>query len=470
MNNMSEILPPPSPDNQQQDNVMPLPKNTPVAEQNKSARDEPVEFNTGTNGPVLFGLLLILIVFVGFTIWAATAKLESAVSAPGTVVTESEIKTVQHLEGGIIKKILVDDGDTVHKGDTLIILDDTRAKASVEITRGQLYEALALAARLEAEAEEADKIKFPDRLLNDDSEKTREVMQDQRRLFDARRHSMQGQINILNQRISQYNEQIAGLKSQQKSREQQIKLYKQEIEGLEKLQASGNIAVNYVLDKKRQLEELQGEEGKFKADVAGALQGIGEAQLNIQQLHKNLHEEVIKELRDTRANIADLDQRLVAAQDTLDRTRITAPATGVVLGLSTHTIGGVVGPGVKILDIVPEGDELVFEVHVQTTDIDDVKVGQTATLRLSAFSYRHTIIIHGEVVNVSADTLKDPVTGQSYYDVKIRVPNSQLALLGDNKLVPGMPVQALIKTGDNTMLGYILGPLRDSLSRAFIEK
>lgn len=446
------------------------PQEIPEAILEKKALSAAADSQSNAAGPTIFGLLLIFVAFGGFTVWAAMAPLESAVSAPGSVVVESERKTVQHLEGGIIKQIFVKDGDYVEKGDVLLLLDDTRARAVVEIIRGQLIEALALAARLQAESEQADEITFPDELLQDDSTKIAEVVQDQRKLFEARRRSLQGEIDILNQRIAQFREEIAGLKAQQQSREGQIALFEKEIAGLETLEKTGNIAAHYVLEKKRQLQQLQGEEGKFRADVARATQSIGEAQLSIQQLQKDLREQVVMQLREVRATIADQRERLVAAQDTLDRIQVTAPESGVVLGLSAHTVGGVIGPGTRILEIVPQGEELIFEVRVQTTDIDDIAIGQRATIRLTAFSYRHTMIIEGEVIHASADSLADPDTGETYFAVKIRVPSDQFTLLGDNRLLPGMPVQALIKTGNNTMLGYIMAPLRDSLSQAFIEK
>jgi HlyD family type I secretion membrane fusion protein len=174
--------------------------------------------------------------------------------------------------------------------------------------------------------------------------------------------------------------------------------------------------------------------------------------------------------RDVQANIADLEERLVASEDTLARIKITSPASGVVIGLNTHTIGAVVAGGQTILEIVPQGEELIFEARVQTTDIDDIELGQRATVRLSAFSFRHTMLIDGLVIHASADSLTDPLTGESYFSVKIKVPHEEMTKLGEAILLPGMPVESLIKTGKSTMLGYIMAPIRDSLARAFIEK
>ena len=421
-------------------------------------------------GPVIFGLTLIFVAFGGFVLWAANAPLDSAVAAHGVIVVEGDRKIVQHLEGGIVKDILVKDGDFVEKGELLILLDDTRAKATVQIVSGQLNVSLALAARLKAEQYQTENISFPEALLKSEDEKNIEIMEGQKQLFEARKSSMRGEIGILNQRIAQFREEISGLISQQKSREEQIELFKGEILGLEELSDEGNIAVNFVLDKKRQLSNLQGEKGKFQSDVARARQGIGGAQLNITQLQKNLQEEVVMQYRDVQANIADLEERLVAVEDTLSRIRIISPSSGVVIGLSTHTIGAVISGGATILEIVPQGEELIFEARVQTTDIDDIELGQKATVRLSAFSFRHTMLIDGIVIHASADSLTDPLTGQSYFSVKIKVPVEELSKLGDSILLPGMPVESLIKTGKSTMLGYIMAPIRDSLARAFIEK
>ena len=436
-------------------------------------KEEPTTENdhrSNPHKPVLFGVLLILIAFGGFIVWAATAPLDSAVLASGVVVVEGQRKVVQHLEGGIVNKIYVKDGDTVNKGDVIILLDDTRAKAVLEIIKGQLYAAYALEARLISERDGTDEITFPDVLLLDNSENTIKIMEGQKQLFEARRHSLGGQIDILRQKIAQYQEEITGLQAQQVSREDQIALFEKELVGLEKLQSQKNIAENFVLEKKRELAELKGEQGKYQADVARARQGIGEAELSINQLSKNLREEVVLQLRDVQTTIADLEERLVTARDVLDRTRITAPASGVVIGLSIHTEGGVVASGKSILEIVPQNEALIFEARVQLTDIDDIELGQLATVRLSAFSFRNNLLIQGEVINVSADRLTDPMTGDPYYGVEIKVHNEELAKLGNNRLMPGMPVEAQIKTGKRTMLDYIITPFKDSFARAFKEK
>jgi len=204
--------------------------------------------------------------------------------------------------------------------------------------------------------------------------------------------------------------------------------------------------------------------------VAVSRQGIGESELHIQQINKNFREEVVTQLRAVQDNIADLEERSISAQDVLDRISIKAPASGIVIGLNVHTEGGVIAKGMTIMEIVPQDEELIFEARVNTTDIDDVELGQRASVRLSAFSFRNTLLIEGEVIHVSADSLADAYTGKSYYAVRIRVPLDELAKLGNARLHPGMPVEAQIKTGEQTMLAYILTPASDVLARAFKEK
>lgn len=426
--------------------------------------------HASTRGPLFFGVAVIILVFGGLIVWAATAPLDSAVLATGQVVVEGERKVVQHLEGGIVEEILVKDGDFVNKGDVLVVLDDTRAGSSLEIIKAQLYAAQALEARLLAERNDADQIQFPPALLEDPSPAVQKIIAGQQELFTAHRKTFTGQTQLLNQRIAQYREQITGKRAEQKSREQQIAIYHEEIAGLETLSAQGNVSKFYLLQKKRELARLEGEEGRYRSDVALLEQGIGEARLQIEQLTKSNMEEVVANLRQTQDEIAGLEERFIAARDVLERIRITAPASGVVIGLVVHTSGAVIGSGSKILEIVPQDAELIFEVRVPLTDIDDVEVGQKAVVRLSAFSFRNNLLIEGEVIHASADRVTDPQTGASYYDVRIRVPKEQLVTLGAARLQPGMPVEAQIKTGERTMLQYLLTPVTDIVARAFREK
>ncbi len=419
----------------------------------------------------MIGLLTIIIAFGGFGTWAALASLDSAAIAPGVVVVESDRKSVQHLEGGLVKDILVRDGHRVEKGDVLIRLEDTHARALHDIVRGELDAARAEESRLIAERDDRNDVVFPDELLaRARVAKVRKALEGQRSLFNARRNALRGQVAILEQSIAQFREEIEGLKSQQAAREQQLKILRDELRGLRKLLAQGNVPRNEVLAYERRIAELSGEKGRFMADVARAEQGIGEARLRIGQLRKTVREEVVAKLREVQERIFGLEERLVAAEDVLGRTQVRAPSAGIVMGMRAHTTGGVITPGQEILQVVPVGDRLIIQARVDPVDIDDVAIGQQASVRLTAFKMRSTPIIVGTLINLSADRLVDEHDGTPYYLARIEVSKEELAGLGDLALQPGMPVEALIKTGARTALGYMLSPLTENMGLAFRER
>ncbi|MDX1433440.1 MAG: HlyD family type I secretion periplasmic adaptor subunit [Gammaproteobacteria bacterium] len=422
-------------------------------------------------GWILTGITVIALAFGGFGAWAAFASLDSAAIAPGVVVVESERKSMQHLEGGLVQEIRVRDGDLVEQGDVLVRLEDTRARAVYDIVRGELDAARAEEARLVAEREGRDAIEFPaDLLARRDVAKVAQAIDGQRHLFEARRSALEGEVAILAQSIAQSQEEIAGLKAEQASREAQLALLVDELKGLRKLYQQGNLPRNEVLAYERKIAELNGEKGRFVADVARAEQSIGEARLRISQIQKSAREKIVGELRAVQERLFGLEERLVAAEDVLARTEIRAPSTGVVMGLRVHTTGGVITAGQEILQVVPLGDRLVIQAKVDPVDIDDVAVGQQATVRLTAFKLRSTPVIVGTVINLSADTLLDEQTSTPYYLARIEVPKDELSRLGELKLQPGMPVEALINTGARTALAYMLSPLSENLALAFKEK
>jgi HlyD family secretion protein/epimerase transport system membrane fusion protein len=371
----------------------------------------------------------------------------------------------------LVKEILVRDGDRVEHNDVLIRLEDTHARAMHDIVRGELDAALAEESRLVAERDSRDSVVFPRELLaRSHVSKVAKAVQGQRHLFTARRNALQGQVAILEKSIDQFREEIEGLKAEQAAREQQLTILGDELKGLRKLLKQGNVPRNEVLAYERKLAELGGEKGRFKSDVARAEQGIGEARLRISQIRKAAREQVVAELREVQERMFGLEERLVAAVDVLGRTEIRAPATGIIMGMQAHTTGGVIAPAQEILQVVPVGDRLVIEAQVDPIDIDDVAVGQQATVRLTAFKLRSTPIIVGTLINLSADRLVDEHSGTPYYLARIEVSKEELATLGDLQLQPGMPVEALIKTGSRTALGYMLSPLTENIGLAFRER
>ena len=423
-------------------------------------------------GPyIAAGLLVVLAMFGGLGTWAALAPLSGAVIAPGTVTVDTKRKTVQHLEGGIVAEILARDGDRVARGQLLIRLDETRASANLAILDGRLSDLKARRARLLAERHGADRVVFADGLLHrKDDPHVAEILAGQQDLFAARRESLAGEIAILQQSIRQFREEVKGLEAQQRSKARQVELIEDELAGLRLLYEKGYAPRTRILALERAAEQLKGERGEHVAEIAKARRSIGEVRLKVLQLQKSFREKVVAELREVQAEIFDLEERRVAFEDALDRLDIRAPRAGTVVRLSVHTLGAVIGPGEAVMDIVPQDDDLGIEARGRPQDVDKVQLRQTTVVRLSAFNLRTTPELRGAVIAVSADRLVDEDTREPYYLTRVRIPEAELAKIGELKLVPGMPAEVFIDTGERTALSYLLKPFSDGLARAFKDE
>ena len=417
------------------------------------------------------GLAVIGVMVVGFGGWAATAPLASAIVAPGVLMVESNRKQVQHDEGGTISRLLVQDGDSVEAGDVLIRLDDVRAKASLAILTLNLDSALALQARLLAERDDRDRPAFPGSLTDrQDDPKVNDIVRGQRSLFEARRSSRAGEIAVLRQRIAQLEEEITGLESQRSAKTRQIALITGELKDLRKLLKRGHVQKSRVLALEREQARLEGERGQLIADKARSKTAIGETRIQIIQITKSFREDVVRELRDVQQEIFDLQERITAARRVLDKIEIRAPATGIIVGRTVHTVGGVVKAGETLMEIVPKSDRLVIETKIQPFDAETLSVGLTADIRLTAFNQRTTPSIEGQVAYVSADSLTNQRSGESYYLARITVDEKQVADLDAGPLQPGMPAEVMIRTGSRTALRYLMQPILDSMQRAWREE
>lgn len=416
------------------------------------------------------GLAILLITFAGFGGWAAVAKLDSAAVASGVVTVESYRKTIQHLEGGIVQDILVRDGDSVHSGDVLLRLDDTQARARLEIIRSQYLAARALEARLIAERDQQADLTFPAELMNlREDARVGETLEGQERVFKARGEALRGETALLEQRIEQLQAQIGGLEALQQTEQRRIDSLQRELQDFRRLQQSGFTDKLRLLELERDIAELEGERASHLAEIARTRMQIGETKLQILQLRKQFQTEVVAELRDTQTKLFDLIERMRALQDTVERTEIRAPTEGTVVGLGVHTMGGVVAPATPLLEIVPKGEQLVVEAKVQPTDIDKVHAGLAADIRFTAFKLRTTPVVEGQVLTVSADRLIDPDTKYPYYLARIQVTAEGMERLQGLELLPGMPAEVMIKTGERTLLNYLLRPLLDAFARSFRE-
>jgi len=416
------------------------------------------------------GFIILALVFGGFGSWAALAPLDSAALAPGVVTVKNYRKTVQHLEGGIVKEIHVRDGVEVREGDLLLVLDDTQARAELEILRGQRFAAVAAESRLKAERDDRKTINFPE-LMGSSDQRAREAVLSEEQQFAARRLARDGEIDVLEQRIGQLDAQVRGLKALIDSKEQLLHSYEEEISDNQALLSEGYVDKQRLRDVQRQKASLKGEVAEHNASIAGINVQIGETRLQILQLKKDFRAQVVEQLSEVQTRVFDLEERVTAIQDRVERSAIYAPVAGMVLGMSLHTVGGVVSPGTPILDIVPESDELIIEAEVSPNDIDRVNNGLTADIRFSAFKSATTPVIEGEVVNISADRLVNEQTGMPYYLARVEVTaiGKEKLANGELTLLPGMPAEVLINTGARTLLEYLVAPATNAFARSMIE-
>lgn len=424
-----------------------------------------------TRKPVWWGLLLLLAVFGGFGFWASTAPIDSAAIAMGTVVVDSNRKTVQHLEGGIVGEILVREGDTVEVGQPLVVMDNTSAKTRAGIVNKKLYSNLALEARLKAERDNKGAISFPSELnAKRNIAEVKELIDVQKRLFSARRAAVSGQVNVLNKRVDQLNDEIAGLQSQSEATRSQLVLIEEEMKTVKRLVDRGYAVKPRLLGLQRQAADLQGDIGDYNSRVARANQTISEQDLEILNIKNAKQNEVIGELSLVQNEIADLMERQGAAEDVLERVTIAAPQGGVITALKIHTKGGVIQPGEPLMDIVPVADELMIDAKVLPQDIDVVFQDMDAKVRLSAYKARQVPLLPAKVLSVSADSFVDDYTGQPYYKARVQVSEQELNNLEGVALYPGMPAEVYVVTGSKTMLSYMMDPITSSFQRAFKEE
>lgn len=427
---------------------------------------------TDYNRRIRAGLLVILVTFVGFGGWAALAPLDGAAIAPGQVVVDSENRVVQHLEGGIVSALHVRDGHRVEEGQLLLTLSETQARSELDIIESQLLEVLGREARLRAERVGAEEVEFPQELLEANSEASDNIIRGQLSLFESRREALEGQVAIYEQRISALEQQKRGLKALNRNLDARTASYRTELANWMELFEEELADRTRINEMERELYRLEGERATNDSTLAELDIKIGETRSELLVTRQSYAEEVAEQLREAQQNIADLSARRIAVRDTLRRTRITAPAAGLVVGLQMHTVGGVIRPGETILSVVPDDQHYTVRARVQTADVDRIKVGQLADVRLSAFNQQTHDIIDGELLHLSADAFEDEKTGERYYEARIGITESGQRTMTEQGmyLVPGMPAEVMIKTGERTALGYLLDPVTRMLSRALREE
>lgn len=430
----------------------------------------PASPRTALRGVTLVGNLLVLCFVLGLGTWSSFAPLESAAIASGVVEPESSRKTIQHLEGGIIRSILVSDGDVVRNGQTLIALDDTRPRAEVESLRAQLWDAMAREARLLAEQQERDRVSFPAALqaIAAQNAQAAALLSAQRNIYQTRHEVFELQLAIINQKKSQIMEEIQGLKAQGAAAAQRSDIVREELDMVATLVDKGLERRPRLLNLQREMADIEGRRGEIAAQISRAEQVINELNATRYKLESDRQNDIAQSLREAQNQIFQLREKLLSAEDQLSRTEVKAPEDGVVTDLRVHTPGGVIGAGAPLLDLVPRQDRLIVTARLRPEDIDVVYPGLKAEVLLLPYNQRRVPRLKGTVMHVSADRLVDKRTDQPFYATKICVEDPRIAEQ-NIKIIPGMPAEAFITTGRTTVAIYALRPLIDSFQRAFHE-
>jgi HlyD family secretion protein len=418
---------------------------------------------------IAIALTGVAVVAGGVGGWAATATMAGAIVAPGTVMVESYVKKVQHPTGGVVGEIQVKDGDAVEQGQLVMRLDETVARASLGVVTTQLDELAGRIARLRTERDGAEAIEFPPSLAERAATKEiAEIMAGERRLFESRRTGREGQKAQLGERINQLSQEIVGLEALLVAKSRELDLVNTELGENHKLWRLNLVPLAKYTALQREAARITGERAQLVANIARARAAVAETRLQVIALDQDRATEVMKDLREAQAKVAELTERRAAAEDMLKRVDIRAPRSGLVHQLSVHTVGGVIAPGEQIMQIVPANDALIIEARVSPRDIDQVHAGQPAVVRFPAFSQRTTPEFEGQVVQVAADLTEDPQSRERYFAARLAFAEESQPR-GQFQLLPGMSAEVFIRTTERTPLSYFLKPLSDQVERTFRE-
>lgn len=426
---------------------------------------------TSIGRPAAAGTIGLVVGVFGFGLWAATAPLEGAVMAQGSVVSSGRNKAVQHLEGGIVKTILVKEGEHVETGQTILLLDATTAEVKRNRVLAQLNQLQAVEARAITERDNGKEIDFPKSLLATSIrfQSVLAVIEDQRAEFLARLERFTAERGILAKQIAALDEEITGLEAQKTAVSIQLDLIREEKADAQQLLREKLTRKSAVLELLRTEARLIGQQGRLTSEIAKARQAIAESQQQIQRLRARRLEEATAKLAEVRLQRSDLLEQMRSAQDVLDRIQVQAPATGTIINLAKTGSGAVIVPGEMLMEIVPDGVDLLVEAHIRPSDIDQVRLGQDARLVFSALNQRNVPPVDGNVVHVSADSIIDQRTGESYYLARLAIDPDIPAEFDRNNIGPGQPVEAFITTGERTFFAYLLEPIASTLRRSLRE-
>lgn len=422
----------------------------------------PITPNTDIASAVRMGLLLLGLGFGGFMAWASLAPLDEGIPAAGVISVEGSRKRIDHPNGGIIESIKVREGQTVAAHEELLVLNATQSRSALNAGLNQWYAATAMLARLRAERDNASRISFP-RELTDAAKKDPEAkaaISAQEDLLRTRRVALEGELRIIRESARGLEQQLQSLEQLKRGREQQIALYQEQLASFRQLKAEGFVSRNNILSIEQQLVEVQGRQSEDLANMAGINARLSEFRMRASQREMEYRREIETLMTETQREVANLGERITSLEDNFQRLVVRSPVAGTVVDLGFHTVGGVIKPGDRILDIVPSDDQLVVEARVPPQNVDRLRPGLTASVHFDAYADRLQIpVISGLVEVVSADILTDSRTGEPYYSIRVSVPAPEMAKLGSLQLQPGMPSTVMIKTGERTLMTYLLQPI-----------
>lgn len=415
--------------------------------------------------------VLVIALFGGAVAWANYFTISGAVIASGTVVVETNVKHIQHQDGGIVKAVDVANGDVVKAGDILMTLDDTSIGASLAIAQARLADLTAQEARLIAERNRDEKI-----LTSSNSEQFAAkgsyaaFREGQLKLFESRKNRIANEKLQLAEQISQLDNAIIGYKAQLDARNAQLELVSEELKNIRELFRENLVPATRVSTLEREVLQVQADIGELKSKIAQQRQAIAERQIQLLQVDETFTTQVLEALSKVQTEISGLREELVVLSDRNERLYIKAPRAGVIHDLAVHTIGAIIAPGERVMSIVPSDDQLIIEARVDPTSINQLYIDQRANLRFASLDPRTTPEIVGEVKSISADLLLDQITGQHFYQIRIEINAEELAKLGEQRIVPGMPVEAFITTQDRTVLSYLIKPIADQIAHSLRER
>jgi len=417
---------------------------------------------------VIWASAVILFFIGGFLLWAHLASLDSASIAPGKVVVAGNRRVIEHLEGGIVARILVKNGDFVKPSTLLIQLEDVRARAAAEINRKAVFRLLAIKERILAELDQKP-LKFSKNLMDASTPESKEIIQIQTAIFKTSQTQFKNAIKIYKQRIEQLETQISGKKAQLKANKKQLEFINKELIDVKHLAQKKLIKKSRLYSLQREAARLKGKDGELSAAIAELQQKIGETKLEIMSITDKRNKALLSELKETENKLSESRQKLKASEDTLARTQIRSPIAGTVVNSQIHTIGEVIKAGEPIMEIVPKNEQLVIEARLNPKDIDNVKVGMDARVSFIGLSQRNTPIIMGKLIYISADELFDAQSNQHYFKIRVNISPAELKKIKDEVLYPGMPVEVMVISKKATPWTYFVSPIYKSFNRAFRE-